>query len=99
MCGEGGGVTNKRYHVRYQFSKYFPTFLLLQDPREEGPAAAHKKCKLGLGSPKRFAYGSAENTPSKKRPRLTREEDDNISVLLSSDEEDENLVSPQAMYL
>ena len=54
---------------------------------------------LLLQDPGEEGPAAHKNTPSKKRPRLTREEDDNISVLLSSDEEDENLVSPQAMYL
>ena len=73
--------------------------LLLQDPREEGLVPI-KVCKLGdTGSTtKRPAYEPAAESRSRKRPRQAREED-NFSVLLSSDEEDENLVSSQAMHL
>ena len=81
---------NKKRHV-IDITGFQNIFLLLQDPSEEGLAAAAKRCKLGPESLKRPAYESAETRP-KKRPR---EEDNNISVLLSSDDEDENLVSSQ----
>ena len=72
--------------------------LLFQDPREEGLVPL-KICKLGdTTSNKRPAYEPAAESRPRKRPRQGREED-NFSVLLSSDEEDENLVSSQAMYL
>ena len=69
-------------------------FLILQDPTEEG-VVPFKRCKLD--SLKRPAYEPAGNQ-DKKRPRVTQE-DKNISVFLSGEEDDENLVSSQTMYL
>ena len=58
-------------------------------------------CKLGPspGPAKRPAYEPAGGAPSRKQPRVAGEEDDSISVLLSSEEQLENLVSSQAIYL
>ena len=70
-------------------------FLILQDPTEEGVVPVMKRCKLD--SLKRPAYEPA-GSQNKKRPRVTQE-DNNISVLLSSEEVEENLVSSQTMYL
>ena len=87
----GGGGRPTRNVVLY----FTNIFLILQDPTEEGVVPA-KRCKLD--SLKRPAYEPAGNQ-AKKRPCHTREEDENISVLLSGEEDDENLVSSQTMYL
>ena len=95
---EGGRETNKKCHITANF---WNILLPLQDPKEEGSQTSSKKCKLGPGpgSAKRPAYEPAGGATSKKQPRVAGEEDDSISVLLSSDEQLENLVSSQAMYL
>ena len=48
---------------------------------------------------KQPAYDPIDGAPSRKQPKFAREDDNSISVLLSSHKQLENLSSSQAMYL
>ena len=99
VWGEEGGRLTR--NVILDIIAFWNILLPLQDPKEEGRQTSTKKCKLGPGPgpAKQPAYEPAGEAPSKKQPRVAREDDNSISVLLSSEEQLENLVSSQAMYL